>query len=205
MWKIVATNLTQKFNKRLIFSDISFEIASGQSLVFSGPNGSGKTTLMKIICQLIRPTGGDIDYLRSNKKNSPHELYPYIGLVGPYLQLYNNLTAWENYSFFARMRGLSLDRNLFKNFMNKMGLRGRELDELRTYSSGLLQRIKYVMALMHEPPILFLDEPTSNLDESGVSIVFEIMEKQKKNNILVLATNEPEELKFGEKQIKLTG
>ena len=205
MWKIVATNLSQKFNQRVIFRDVSFDIESGHSLVFSGPNGSGKTTLIRTLCQLIRPSKGKIDFIRSSENIPAHLIYPFIGLVGPYLQLYNNLTAWENYSFFARMRGLTIDRNHFKNFMNKMGLKGRELDELRTYSSGMLQRVKYVMALMHEPPILFLDEPTSNLDESGVSIVFEIMEKQKKNNILILATNEPEELKFGEKQIKLTG
>jgi heme exporter protein A len=78
------------------------------------------------------------------------------------------------------------------------------MDELRTYSSGMLQRAKYVMALIHQPEILILDEPTSNLDEEGVRIVYELIKKQMKDKILILATNEPEEFKFGDKQISLS-
>ncbi len=87
--------------------------------------------------------------------------------------------------------------------MGQMGLKSREFDEIRTFSSGMMQRLKYVMAIMHHPEILLVDEPTANLDEEGSEIVYELMESQKKTKILILATNEPEELKFGNEKIIL--
>ncbi len=203
MWKIKAENITQKFNNRLIFRDIAFELNSGESLVITGPNGSGKTTLVRIICQLLKPTAGSIAFYHRDQALEPDQIYPVIGLVGPYLQLYNSLTALENYKFFARIRGLPVDLYYFRQLMDRLGLKGRELDELRTYSSGMLQRVKYVMALIHQPEVLILDEPTSNLDEKGSQIIYEIMEEQKKQKILILATNEPGEIQFGEKQIRV--
>ncbi len=204
MWKIVGQNITQKFNQRTIFKDVSFSVESGHSLVITGPNGSGKTTLVRIICQLVRPISGTINFVREEQNLETNEIYPFIGLVGPYLQLYNNLTALENYHFFARIRGLPVDVPRFRTLMQRLGLKGRELDELHTYSSGMLQRVKYVMALIHQPHILILDEPTSNLDSEGVEIVYRIMEEQKKDKILILATNEPEETRFGEYRVSLT-
>jgi len=200
MWKIVGQNITQKFNQRTIFKDVSFSVESGHSLVITGPNGSGKTTLVRIICQLVRPISGTVDFVREGKNLETNEIYPFIGLVGPYLQLYNNLTALENYHFFARIRGLPVDVPQFRTLMHRLGLKGRELDELHTYSSGMLQRV----TLIHQPHILILDEPTSNLDSEGVDIVYQIMEEQKKDKILILATNEPEEIRFGESQVSLT-
>jgi heme exporter protein A len=203
MWKVEAKNITQTFNQRNIFKNISFEVQSGESLVLTGPNGSGKTTMIRIICNLLRPISGNVDYVFGDQKKEAKDLYSTIGLVGPYLQLYNNLTALENYSFFAKIRGLSIDISYFKVLMKKMGLAGRELDELRTYSSGMLQRMKYVCALLHQPEILVLDEPTSNLDEKGCDIVYQIMQDQKKEKVLILATNEPGEIKFGDKKVQL--
>lgn len=203
MWKIVGKEISQLFNKRTIFHNISFDLRSGQSIVFTGPNGSGKTTLMRIVCQLIRPFNGQVFYYHEDIEISSDQLYPHIGLVGPYLQLYNQLTAFENYRFFARIRGLPINLSHFKELMSHMGLAGREFDELQTYSSGMQQRMKYVMALVHAPHILFLDEPTANMDADGAKIVYEIMEAQKNDKILIFATNEPEEIRFGEKQISL--
>jgi heme exporter protein A len=203
MWTVKATVISQKFNQRTIFEKISFELSSGHSLAISGPNGSGKTTLVKIICQLLRPTSGKITVQFNDTTISPHEIYPHLGLVGPYLQLYQNLTAFENYTFFSRIRGRTSDMQAFKRLMGQLGLQGRELDEIRTFSSGMMQRLKYVMAIMHNPEILLVDEPTANLDEVGSEIVYEIMESQKKSKILILATNEAEELRFGEEKVIL--
>ncbi len=205
MWQIEAEHITQQFNRRIIFRDISFRVSSGESLVLTGHNGSGKTTLVRIICQLIRPYRGQVRFLRDNRAIPNERIYPHIGLVGPYLQLYNNLTALENYTFFARIRGLPVDVSLFRRWMERLGLKGREMDELRTYSSGMLQRVKYVMALFHQPDILILDEPTSNLDEEGTATVYEIMQEQKKEKILILATNEPQEIRFGDREVHLAG
>jgi heme exporter protein A len=201
--KIVGDQIAQKFNDRAVFKGVSFEVESGSSLVLAGSNGSGKTTLIRIICRLIRPSRGSVKYFGGDTEISHDSLYPVIGLVGPYLQLYNNLTALENYTFFAKIRGLPVDIPYLKNLMEKLGLQGRELDELRTYSSGMLQRVKYVMALLHQPHVLILDEPTSNLDEKGAEIVYEIMESQKKDKILIVATNDPGEFRFGDEQIRL--
>jgi heme exporter protein A len=204
MWQITGSDLSQKFNQRLIFESISFEITSGHSLVLTGANGSGKTTLVRIICQLNRPYRGRIRFSRDQKDISNQQIYAQLGLVGPYLQLYNHLTAFENYSFFARIRGLAVDNGQLKRLMERMGLRGRELDELRTFSSGMLQRMKYVIALLHRPEFLILDEPTANLDEAGAALVYEIMQEQKKDRILIFATNEPAEVKFGEVKVALS-
>ena len=203
MWQITGSHISQKFNHRLVFKDISFEVASGHSLVLTGPNGSGKTTLIRIICQLNKPYDGQVQFAQDQNNVPSQRIYPQLGLVGPYLQLYNHLTAFENYSFFARIRGLAVDSTELKKLMDRMGLKGRELDELRTFSSGMLQRMKYVIALLHQPEFLILDEPTANLDEAGSALVYEMMEEQKKHRVLIFATNESAEVKLGETKIAL--
>lgn len=203
MWQIAAHNISHSFNHRTVFQDISFDIRSGGSLAIIGPNGSGKTTLIRIVCRLLRPASGTVNFLKNNEEISQLEIYPIIGLVGPYLQLYNDLTAAENATFFSRIRGLPFDDDRFKSQMDRMGLAGREHEELRGYSSGMLQRAKYVCAMMNQPEILFLDEPTSNLDDRGRDSVFRIMEEQKKDKILVLATNNNDEVHFGDRQVVL--
>jgi heme exporter protein A len=204
MWEVAGNKLGQSFNNRIIFNDITFQVKSGGSLVITGPNGSGKTTLLRIICHLIQPKLGKVTFFHKNKIIRDDRIYSHLGLVSPYLQLYNNLTALENFNFFSRIRSIQPDISVFKEMMENLGLRGREMDEVKTYSSGMMQRLKYVMALIHNPEILILDEPTANLDEEGIANVYEIMEKQKKSKILILATNEHEEIRFGEIQLRLT-
>jgi len=119
MWKIKGKTLAQKFNQRKIFDNISFEIRSGHSLAITGPNGSGKTTLVRIISQLLRPSSGKITFYENQVEIKRDMLYVAIGLVGPYLQLYNQLTALENYSFFCKIRGLPPNIPHFKKLISK--------------------------------------------------------------------------------------
>jgi heme exporter protein A len=204
MMELKAHNLSKNFNERIVFKNINFELSSGNSLAITGHNGSGKTTLVKIISGLISPSKGRIDFKNRSTKIARNEIHNFIGLVGPYIQLYNSLSAWENLIFFSRMRGIKPDKEKIKDWMNKVGLRGRELDDVKSYSSGMMQRLKYVTALLHKPEILIVDEPTSNLDEAGCQIIYDILEKQKKGKILIVATNESEESQFGEQVINLT-
>ncbi len=203
MWQIIGKDLAKQYNQRTIFQHLSFEIQSGESLVLIGPNGAGKTTLIRTVCNLQRADAGQINFFRDGKEQSPEQLYSVIGLVGPYLQLYNQLTALENFTFFAKIRGLTVDISHFKFLMAKFGLINREWDELRTFSSGMLQRMKYVCALLHQPEILILDEPTSNLDDAGTEIVYQLINEQKATKILIYATNDSGEIAFGDKKIQL--
>ena len=201
MFRIKATNLSKKFNERLIFKEVGFELQSGQSLVVTGQNGSGKTTLMRIISGLLSPTEGKLSFLNDSLEIEAQQTFTYIGLVGPYLQLYNNLTAMENLAFFSKIRGFGMNRSKILELIKQVGLGGREQDYVKNYSSGMIQRLKFVFALLHEPPILLVDEPTSNLDEKGAEIVYGLLNKQMENQILIVATNNPEESRFGQTRI----
>lgn len=205
MVRLMAQNVGKHFNDRRVLENISFQLNSGESLVITGPNGSGKTTLIRILAGLLSPSSGNVFYEINGKQYKPYEVYPLIGLVGPYLQLYMNLTAWENLVFFSRIRGLAVRKAHLLELMERLGLAGREQDELRAYSSGMLQRMKYVVALLHQPEILMVDEPTSNLDETGVQIVYQILEDYQKDRIVIVATNEPEEVRFGRKRVDVAG
>ena len=163
-------------------------------MAIAGPNGGGKTTLVRLICGLLTPTGGSIRFFDHDSEIENDQVVRNIGLVGPYLQFYKDLTVWENLSFFANARFGKVDRPRILELLDSFGLKGRQHDPLKTYSSGMLQRVKYVAALYHAPEMLILDEPTSNLDEKGKQRVYEIIASQRKNGIVLIATNEPEEI-----------
>lgn len=201
MFRIEATNLSKKFNERLIFKNVGFELQSGQSLVVTGQNGSGKTTLMRIISGLLSPTEGSLTFFKDDRKIEAEQIFKHIGLVGPYLQLYTNLSALENLAFFSKIRGLGMNRPKILELTKQVGLEGREMDYVKNYSSGMTQRLKFVFALIHEPPILLVDEPTSNLDEKGMEIVYGLLNEQMENRILIVATNNPEESRFGQTHV----
>ena len=197
----MAEGLGKDFGEKKIFRDIGFHLHNGQSLAITGPNGSGKTTLIKILCGLIRPSAGSLKYRRDSREMGADQIFPAIGLVGPYLELYEELTARENIRFFIRMRNLHNMDDKIADLLTRFHLNGREEDMVRTYSSGMRQRLKYITAVMHEPDVLFLDEPTSNLDSQGIECVYQVMERQKKDGILIIATNDREDLKYGDQQI----
>jgi heme exporter protein A len=200
--KLVMKNICKDYGYRRIFKGINTELKSGQSLAIVGPNGSGKTTLVKIICGLIRPSAGELTYFSvDGKAVSREEIYRHIGLVGPYLELYEELSAQENLNFFGKMKRVNRLPERITRLMSLVNLAGRENDPVKTYSSGMRQRLKYVFALLSEPEVLILDEPTANLDHSGVDCIYAIMENQKKNKMLILATNDEKDLIFGDLQV----
>ena len=201
--RIVLNNIGKYFGERKIFSKINFEISSGSSVAITGPNGSGKTTLMRIISGLLNPTEGTVAYFDNEVKIDQKERFKNIGLVGPYLELYQELTAMENLKFFSRMKRIKNDEKIINELLVKMKLDGHEFDLVKNYSSGMKQRLKYIFALLDSPRILLLDEPTSNLDKQGIKTVYEIMEHQKSRGILIIATNDESDLKYGDRQIAI--
>ena len=184
MFELLAENINHSFGELPVIKNISFQIKSGQSLAITGPNGSGKSTLVRILCRLLYPSEGKVIYKDNGQILRDERIFMQLGLVSPYLEMYEDLTAKENLIFFSRMRGLKEYRQRIKDLMTKVNLAGREDDAVKTFSSGMKQRLKYVFAFLHQPPLLFVDEPRSNLDEAGIETVYELLAEQKKKKFL---------------------
>ena len=203
MIHLEGKNLTKGFGYRKIFEGINFKLAEGESLVVVGKNGSGKTTLLKILCGLIRPTEGEVVVLLNDILVKEKQRKNLLGYVAPDLYLYDELTALENLEFLVKARGLQFVRSDLNRRLDEVGLSGRGEDLVLSFSSGMKQRLKYAFALLKEPEVLLLDEPGSNLDEQGFLLLGEIIKKQKENGILILATNDRREIKYGSKILNL--
>lgn len=199
-----AERVTKSFNRRNVLRDISFALAPGDSLAVTGKNGSGKSTLVKILAGVLSPTSGQIFYESSGKRLNQDEIRPYVGFVSPYLQLYDEFTAVEILDIINRIRMTGVaDKTRRRNLLEQFNLWGRRDDAVRTYSSGMKQRLKYVAALEHSPAILLLDEPTSNLDEDGINAVRAVVADYGKSGVLVVATNDAGEAGWCSQEIKV--
>jgi heme exporter protein A len=199
--RLILRNISKSFPGRKIFSNIEVQVDSGTCLVITGPNGSGKSTLLRIICGLLTPTRGKVSLEYNDSNFGGTDIRPYIGMVSPDLVLYDELTALENLSFFGRVSGHNFSEENLNDRLTEVGLIGRGHDFVGSYSSGMRQRLKYCLALMRNPVLLLLDEPTSNLDDAGKEFVKSVVEKH--DGILVIATNEKSEWSYGQKIIKL--
>ncbi|MFH0992305.1 MAG: ABC transporter ATP-binding protein [bacterium] len=196
--------LTKIFNRRTIFKDVSFELSRGNSLAITGRNGSGKSTLLKILSGVLSSTFGEVCWTLEGKQYSQEEVKHDFGLVSPYLQLYDEFTALENLHLLSEIRGMrNQSDERIKLLLEQLLLWERRDDFIRTYSSGMKQRLKYAFALLHEPTILFLDEPTANLDTDGIQAVRTFAKHQRESGILIVATNDEQESQWCENHIHL--
>lgn len=193
------------YGARRVFADVSLELRVGETLVVSGPNGSGKSTFLRLLAGLQRPDAGVIAYELAGAAYDPRDAAGLLGWVAPDLMLYRELTALENLRFFAEVRGVPVDDEELEALLTRVGLAGRGDDRLAAYSSGMTQRVRYAYALLHRPPVLLLDEPTVTLDERGAAVVAGVIAEQRRRGIVVIATNDPRELRYGDLVLRLGG
>ena len=193
---IQSQNLSKLFGRRLIFKEINFNWSEKGIFGISGPNGSGKSTLVKIVAGLIASSSGKIIHKNSDGEIIPEKLHNHIGFVSPYLVLYEEFSAWENLKIFAQIRGVTFNEERILFYLKQFLLDTRKADLVKTYSSGMKQRLKFIFALMHSPEVLIFDEPTSNLDEEGKKVVYDIVREEGKSRIVVIASNEMKDLEL---------
>jgi heme exporter protein A len=195
-YSLQSQNLSKSFGRRLIFNDINFNWNEKGIFGISGPNGSGKSTLVKIIAGLIEPSSGKIIHKNSSAEIISEKLHNHIGFVSPYLVLYEEFSAWENLKIFAKIRGVPFNKEKVLYYLSQFLLDNRKDDLVKTYSSGMKQRLKFVFALMHSPDVLIFDEPTSNLDEDGKKVVYKIILDEGQNRIVIVASNEMKDIEL---------
>ena len=200
--RLSGQGLKKVFNRRVIFEDVSFSIRQQETLLITGPNGSGKSTLVRIIGSVLTPTSGTVSLVgeRVEVRESPHFTF---GLVSPYLQMYDEFTPRENLQFALAVRGLKRWFPTIQPLLEKVQLAGRLDDPVRTFSSGMRQRVKYAFALVHRPAALILDEPMANLDASGIELVKQIMREQLENGMLIVSTNDTTDVDRYDAQVEL--
>ncbi|AQY50580.1 ABC transporter ATP-binding protein [Listeria weihenstephanensis FSL R9-0317] len=164
---LLVQDLNKKIGKRQIIKDLSFEVNEGEVFGFLGPNGAGKTTTIRMLVGLIKPTSGTI--LIGGKDIQKHftEAMKSLGCIVENPEFYPFLTGWENLAYFARMDP-SIRPERLHEVAELVGMSARVHDRVSTYSLGMRQRLGIAQALLPNPKLLILDEPTNGLDPSGI-------------------------------------
>ncbi len=193
--QLILSDIEKKFVTKTIFKKVNINLKNGSSLALTGRNGSGKSTLIKIIAGLLAATKGNCTLNIKGKKIFKEHLYRYTGFVAPYLNLYDELSAYENLEFFTVMKsnGKKADKEYINSLLERVNLYNRRYDFVKDFSSGMKQRLKLAFSIINSPPLLLMDEPRTNLDTYGIDIAYGIIEEQIKQGILILATNEKED------------
>ncbi|HUW68252.1 MAG TPA: ABC transporter ATP-binding protein [Candidatus Nanoarchaeia archaeon] len=164
-------HLSKTFGNNAVLRDIDLDIETGEFLTIFGPNGAGKTTLVKIMSTLISPTAGTVLIEDYDVKKSPLEVRQLIGIISHETYLYQDLTARENLKFFGNMYGMPKDMldSRIHELTDQVGLKYRLDDRVGTFSRGMKQRLSIARAILHDPKILFLDEPYTGLDQHAAA------------------------------------
>lgn len=192
--RLDALDLGKRFGARILFRRLDLSIKAGESLAITGANGAGKSTLVRILAGVLTPSRGEV-HLREHETLIPRDRHPlHVGLVGPYLNIYEGFSARENLRFIGRARRLPDIRTRIEETLGLVGLSDRMDEPVSTFSSGMKQRVKIAAALLSQPTVLLLDEPGANLDAAGIAMVDEVAARHlDRNGILIIATNDREE------------
>jgi heme exporter protein A len=161
--------LARHYGEREALSDVSLSLAEGRTLVVFGPNGAGKTTLLRVLATLLRPHAGVVSVFGSKLPDDAWAIRGRVGMLAHEPLLYRELTARENLRFHARLHGVADER--IEQVLDGVAMSTRAAEPLRTLSRGMVQRVAVARAVLHEPDLLLLDEPYSNLDPAAVELV----------------------------------
>jgi len=204
--RISFSDVAKRYDLRVVFKSVSGEALPGEVLVITGPNGSGKSTLLAILCGLLRPTRGEVRHRRGDVEIERELWRRHLGVVAPAMAVYEELDAGENLHFFARVRGMGVADKRCRECLEMVGLDPGRRTPVRGYSTGMAQRLKIAQALLHDPEILFLDEPGSNLDPTGRDWLEDhVRGLAGEGKTVVLATNDEREMEWGKRHVALAG
>ena len=191
---IHAENLTKKFGDVLAVDSLSLDVAEGEVFGFLGPNGAGKTTTVRMLTSLIGPTRGSATVSGFTLGQQDTEIRRTVGVLTETPGMYDNLSAEYNLRIFAELYEVKDVTGQVEKYLKMLGLWERRLDAAGTFSKGMKQKLAIARALLHEPRILFLDEPTAGLDPEGAHLVREfIAELKKEGRTIFLCTHNLDE------------
>jgi ABC-2 type transport system ATP-binding protein len=195
---IETENLTRKFGDLIAVDNLTFKVSQGEIFGFLGPNGAGKTTTVRMLCCLISKTSGSAriaDYEVGNKSDSI-KIRKLIGFVSDNVGLYDGLTAYENLDYYGKLYKCPEPRREenIERFLRMLGLWEKKDAPAGTFSKGMKQKLAIARALVHDPEVLFMDEPTANLDPESAKTVREfILELKKQRKTIFLNTHNLDE------------
>jgi len=166
---IQVNNLSKKFKDTTAVDDLSFTVNEGDVYGFLGQNGAGKSTTIRMLLSLVAPSGGEINIFDQQLSTHRSAILSRVGAVIEKPDLYKYLSAYDNLSIFAKMSGMKVTRDLLMKQLQMVGLAERATSKVRTFSQGMKQRLGIAVALVHNPALIILDEPTNGLDPQGIA------------------------------------
>lgn len=187
---IKTKKLSKVFGNRRAVDNVSIEVPQGAFLSIFGPNGAGKTTLLRVLSTLSRATSGSATLMGVDLKDEPDKARDHIGLISHNSMLYPDLTAEQNLLIYARLYGVENPEARVLDLLEAVELKHRRLDVVRTFSRGMTQRLSIARALIHDPDVVFLDEPYSGLDPHAVEIFDELIEQQREGRTFVMVSHD---------------
>ncbi|WP_078578287.1 ABC transporter ATP-binding protein [Salipaludibacillus agaradhaerens] len=185
-------DLTKVFKKHVAVDKVNLYLDRGESIGLLGPNGAGKSTTISMISSLVKPSSGDIRIHGQSIIKHPDHIRKVLGVVPQDIALYPELTATENLAFFGQIYGLKGNKlkDSIQHVLRQVGLEERQKDQVKTYSGGMQRRINMAIAMLHEPDILIMDEPTVGIDpQSRHHILETVRELNEEKGMTVLYTS----------------
>ncbi len=195
---IQTYQLTKIFNSLVAVDGIELNIKKGELFALLGPNGAGKTTTINMLCCLLKPTGGTATVMGYDINQQPFKIKEIIGVSPQETVISEHLNSQENLNLIGKIHGIS-SRELkirSQQLLETMGLTGRAKDQVRKFSGGMKRRLNVMMALIHNPEVLFLDEPTLGLDPQARRAIWEYIVRLKGEKTILLTTHYMDEADF---------
>ncbi len=187
---IETRKLSKAFGTRKAVDNVSIAVPQGAFLSIFGPNGAGKTTLLRVLSTLARATSGEARIMGVDIKEEPDRARDHIGFISHNSMLYPDLTAEENLMIYARLYGVEAPHARVLELLDAVELKHRRLDVVRTFSRGMTQRLSIARALIHDPGVVFLDEPYSGLDPHAVEIFDELIASARDGRTFVMVSHD---------------
>jgi ABC-2 type transport system ATP-binding protein len=189
---IIVEGLQKRFGEVVALAGVDFAVPTGTVLGLLGPNGAGKTTAVRVLTTILRPDAGNVEVLGLDVTRNAQAVREHIGLAGQYAAVDENLTGHENLRMVGRLSHLSKSVTLTRagELLERFDLADAAHRPVRTYSGGMRRRLDLAAALVHHPPVLFLDEPTTGLDPSGRQDLWGVIEGLVREGTTLLLTTQ---------------
>ena len=199
---ISLSDAGKRYNRDWIFRHLTYNFEAGKSYAITGPNGSGKSTLLQAIGGALHLNEGNIQYSMLNAQCSTEEMYRYISICAPYLEVVEEMTVKEFLKFHSQFKPLIPSVSI-DEIISIVGLEKAVSKQIRYYSSGMKQRVKLAQCIFSDVPVFLLDEPCTNLDAAGIELYNQLVSEYCKKRMVIVSSNDHHEYEFCSEKLNI--